>query len=258
MGKIIAVAQHKGGTGKTTTCINLAASLCDLGKNVLVVDLDPQSSLTLSLGINPLELEKSMYQVLVDKKVEIKNIILRKLTLNYFIAPANVDLAMAESELAGRIGREKVLRHKLAPIKNEYDYIFIDCPPTLGILVINALAAADSVLVPIQCEPLTFFGVKHLLQVINLIREEVNPALKIEGVLRTMYDRRTKMSAEVSASIQQTFDKAVFETIIYRHTKFAEGPVHEKPINFYATKSAGAAEYRNLAKELVAREIPKS
>jgi chromosome partitioning protein len=165
---------------------------------------------------------------------------------------------VAESELAGRIGREKALFKKLAPIKDDFDYIFIDCPPTLGILVINALAAADSVLIPIQCEPLTLFGVKHLLQVINLIKEEVNPNLKIEGVLRTMYDRRIKLSEEVSNSIQQTFGNLVFSTIIYRHVKFAEGPIHEMPINFYASKSPGADEYRNLAKELVDHESQKA
>ena len=258
MGKIIAVAQHKGGTGKTTTCINLAGSLCDMGKTVLVVDLDPQASLTVSLGINPSQVEKSIYQVLVDPSVDIKDAILRRPTLNFFVVPSHLDLAMAESELVGKIGREKALHKKLAPLKQDFDYIFIDCPPTLGILVVNALAAADSVLIPIQCEPLTFYGVKHLLQIINLVREEVNPALKIEGVLRTMYDRRTKMSEEVSDSIQQTFGDLVFSTIIYRHVKFAEGPVHEIPINIYASRSAGADEYRNLAKELLTRETQKA
>jgi len=254
MGKVIAVAQHKGGTGKTTTCLNLGASLCDLGKSVLVIDLDPQASLTVSLGINPLEVEKSIHQVLVDPGVDMKDAVIRRLTLNFFVVPSHVDLAMAESELVGRIGREKTLEKKLAPLKKDYDYIFIDCPPTLGVLVVNALAAADSVLIPIQCEPLTFYGVKHLLQVINLVREEVNPALKIAGILRTMYDRRTKLSEEVSVSIQEALGDLVFNTIIYRHIKFAEGPVHEMPINFYASKSAGADEYRDLAKELLARE----
>ena len=257
MGKIIAVAQHKGGTGKTTTCINLGASLCDMGKTVLVVDLDPQASLTVSLGINPLQVEKSIHQVLVDPNVDMKDAILRP-TLNFFVVPSHLDLAMAESELVGKIGREKALHKKLAPLKEDFDYIFIDCPPTLGILVVNALAAADSVLIPIQCEPLTFYGVKHLIQIINLVREEVNPALKIEGVIRTMYDRRTKLSEEVSDSIQQTFGDLVFSTIIYRHVKFAEGPVHEIPINFYASRSAGADEYRNLAKELLTHETQKA
>jgi len=165
---------------------------------------------------------------------------------------------MAESELVGKIGREKVLQKKLAVAKGNYDYIFIDCPPTLGLLVINALAAADSVLIPVQCEPLTLYGVNHLLQIINLIREEVNPNLKIEGVIRTMYDRRTKLSREISESIEQTFGALVFSTIIYRHTKLAEGPVHELPIIFYAANSAGATEYKWLAKELLSHEDQKA
>ena len=258
MGKTIAVAQHKGGTGKTTTCLNLAASLCDMGKKVLVVDLDPQASLTLSLGINPLEVDESIHQVLVDAKVKMKDAIVMRPTLNFFVVPSRLDLVMAESELAGKIGREKALQKKLSAVKEDFDYVFIDCPPTLGILVANALAAADSVLIPVQCEPLTFFGVKHLLEVINLIKEEVNPSLKIEGVLRTMFDRRTKMSEEVSRSIQETFGDLVFSTIIYRHIKFAEGPVHEMPVNLYAARSDAAAEYRILAKELLAHDSAKA
>ncbi len=254
MGKIIAVAQHKGGTGKTTTCINLGASLCDLGKTVLVIDLDPQASLTVSMGINPLAVETSIHQVLVDPDVAVKEAVLPTTTPRFFVVPSHVDLAMAESEMAGKIGRERALQKKLATVKRDFDFIFIDCPPTLGILTINALTAADSVLMPIQCAPLTLYGVKHMLQIINLVREDVNPALKIEGVLRTMYDRRTKLSEEVSESIKQTFGDLVFDTIIYRHVKFAEGPVHETPVIFYAPKSAGAAEYRALAKELLSHD----
>ena len=258
MGKIIAVAQHKGGTGKTTTCINLAAGLCDLGKNVLIIDLDPQASCTLSMGINPLELQKSSHHLLVDPNVQVKDVVVTRERVNFHIVPANVDLAMAESELVGKIGRERALQKKLALVKNDYDYVFIDCPPTLGLLVINALAAADGVLIPVQCEPLTLYGVNHLLQIINLVREEVNPGLKIEGVLRTMYDRRTRLSQEISDSMLQTFGELVFSTIIYRHIKLAEGPVHELPVTFYATRSAAAAEYRELAKELLAREGQKA
>jgi chromosome partitioning protein len=251
MGKIIAVAQHKGGTGKTTTSINLAAALCDQGKTVLVVDMDPQASCTLSLGVNPLELPKTSHHLLVDPTVTVKDIVLTRQRINFQLIPANVDLAMAESELVGKIGREKALHKKLAPIKADYDYIFIDCPPTLGLLVINSLAAADSVLIPVQCEPLTLYGINHLLQIINLIKEEVNPDLKIEGVLRTMFDRRTKLSQEISQSMEQTFGEMLFKTIIYRHIKLAEGPVHELPVSIYAAHSAGAVEYRELAKELL-------
>jgi chromosome partitioning protein len=253
MGKIIAVAQHKGGTGKTTTCINLSSSLCDLGKNVLVVDLDPQASLTLSMGINPAELQKSSHHLLVDPNAQVKDTVVTRQKINFHIVPASVDLAMAESELVGKIGREKALQKKLNPVKADYDYIFIDCPPTLGLLVINALAAADGVLIPVQCEPLTLYGVNHLLQIISLIKDEVNPNLRIEGVLRTMYDRRTRLSQEISESMKQTFGEMLLETIIYRHTKLAEGPVHEAPISLYASKTPGAEEYRALAKELLSR-----
>ncbi len=258
MGKTIAVAQHKGGTGKTTTCLNLGASLCDMGKSVLIVDLDPQASLTLSLGIDPLQVGKSTHQVLVDPAVKMKDAIVQRPTLNLFVVPSRLDLVMAESELAGKIGREKALAKKLTAVKTDYDYIFIDCPPTLGLLVANALAAADSVLIPVQCEPLTLYGVKHLLEIINLIKEEVNPDLKIEGVLRTMFDRRTKMSQQVSDSVVETFGDLVFSTIIYRHVKFAEGPVHELPVTLYAGRSAAASEYRRLAEELVAHDSRES
>jgi len=258
MGKIIAVAQHKGGTGKTTTCINLAASLCDLGKTALIVDLDPQASCTVSMGIVPSELRKSSHDLLVDPTITVKDVVVAGQRVSFHLVPSNVDLAMAESELVGKIGREKALQKKLIAARGDYDYIFIDCPPTLGLLVINALAAADTVLIPVQCEPLTLYGVNHLLQVVNLIREEVNPNLKIEGVLRTMYDRRTKLSQEISESIEQTFGTLVFHTIIRRHIKLAEGPVHELPISFYATNSAGALEYRDLAKELLSHEDQKA
>jgi chromosome partitioning protein len=169
-----------------------------------------------------------------------------------------VDLALAESELVGKIGRERALQKKLSAVQKDYDYIFIDCPPTLGLLVINALAAATGVLIPVQCEPLTLYGVNHLLQIINLVREEVNPGLKVEGVLRTMFDRRTRLSQEISDSIQETFGELVFSTIIYRHVKLAEGPVHELPVGSYASRSAGAGEYRELARELLAREDAKA
>jgi chromosome partitioning protein len=258
MGKIIAVAQHKGGTGKTTTCINLAASLCDMGKTVLIVDLDPQASCTVSMGINPLEVQKTSHHLLVDPAVAVKDTVITRQRINFQIVPANVDLAMAESELVGKIGREKALHKKLVVAKESYDYIFIDCPPTLGLLVINALAAADSVLIPVQCEPLTLYGVNHLLQIVNLIREEVNPNLKIEGVLRTMYDRRTRLSQEISESMEKTFGDLLFATIIYRHTKLAEGPVHELPVSVYASRSAGAAEYLALAKELLTHDGEKT
>ncbi len=251
MGKIIAIAQHKGGTGKTTTAINVAASLCDLGKKVLIVDMDPQASCTLSLGVKPVEIGKTTHHLLVDPAITVRDTVLTLQHINFQLVPASVDLALAEAELVGKIGREKSLLKKLTPVKSDYDFILIDCPPTLGLLVINALAAADTVLIPVQCEPLTLYGINHLLQVINLIKEDVNPGLKIEGILRTMFDRRTKLSQDISESIGQTFGELLFKTIIYRHIKLAEGPVHELPVSIYAKKSPGAAEYRELAGELL-------
>jgi chromosome partitioning protein len=183
---------------------------------------------------------------------------IRKPFLNLFIVPSHLDVAMVDLELAGKIGREKVLQKKLSPVKEDFDFIFIDCPPTLGILTINALVAAESVLIPIQCEPLTLFGVKHLLQIINMVKEEINPDLKIEGVLRTMFDGRTKLNREVADNIKQTFGELVFDTIINKHIKLAEGPVHEAPIILYAPKSPSAEEYQNLARELLAHGVGES
>lgn len=258
MGKIIAVAQHKGGTGKTTTSINLGASLCDLGKKVLLLDLDPQASLTLSLGIDPLQVERSIHHVLLDSNVGMNEAVQRMPMLNLFVVPSHIDLAMIDVELAGKIGRERTLHKKLAPEKEDYDFILIDCPPSLGLLTVNAMTAADTVLMPIQCDPLALYGAKHLLQIISLVREETNPNLKLEGVLRTMFDIRAKVSREVCDSIGQTFGDLVFETIIRKRVKFAECPVHEVPINLYASKSPGAEEYRNLAKEVLGHELGKA
>lgn len=258
MGKVIAVAQHKGGTGKTTTTINLGASLCDMGNSVLLIDLDPQASLTLSLGIDPLKVDKSIHHVLVDPGVGIKDATQRLPISNLSVVPSHIDLAMVDLELAGKIGRERILQKKLIHEKQDFDFVLIDCPPTLGILTVNALTAAESVLVPIQCEPLTLYGAKHLLQIIGLVREETNAGLKIEGVLRTMYDTRARVSKEVSDSIENTFGDIVFRTIIHKRIKFAEGPVHEAPINTYAPRSPGAEEYRNLAKEILGNEVGKS
>jgi chromosome partitioning protein len=258
MGKTIAVAQHKGGTGKTTTCINLGASLCALGKRVLLIDLDPQTSLTLSMGINPLEIKRSIHDVLVNPEVVISEVTQGSRVQNLFIVPSHIDLAVVDMELAGRIGRERALQKKLSPFKEEFDFIFIDCPPTLGILTVNALGAAEGVIIPIQCEPLALYGVKHLLNVINLVREEINEGLKIEGVLMTMLDRRTKLSKEVADSIKETFGELVFNTIIYKRIKLAEGPVHESPIMFYAPNSPGAKEYESLAEELISHEARKA
>ncbi len=254
MGKIIAVAQHKGGTGKTTTCINLGASLCLAGKKVLLVDIDPQASLSVSLGINPVGIEKSVHDLLINPEVNLSEVVQPSEVMNLFIVPSHVDLAMVELEVAGKIGREKLLKKKLETAKEDFDFIFIDCPPTLGTIAINALAAADSVLIPMQSEPLTLYGMKHLLELYHLIKEELNPSLKIEGILITMLDRRTRVGQDTAKSIRDTFGDLVFQTVIYRHIKLAEGPICMTPAFFYARNSQASQEYRELAEELLSHE----
>ena len=254
MGKIIAVAQHKGGAGKTVTCVNLGASLGEMGKAVLLIDLDPQASLTTSFGINPTDLDRSIYDVLAKPSLGLDEIILNSQSPGLSIAPSHINLSVANLEFAGRIGRERILKKKIDPVEDDYDYIFLDCGPSLGLLTINALTAADSVLIPIQSELLSVYGLKHLLDTIDLVKEELNQNLVIEGFLLTMYDARTRMSKGVTKNIRGTFGDQVFETIIRRRVRLAEGPALGKPITVHAPRSEGAEDYRNLAKELVSRE----
>lgn len=253
MAKVIAIAQHKGGAGKTVTTVNLGASLAELGKRVLAVDTDPQAALTISLGINPTNLERSIYDALADANVPLGDIVLNSQIDNLSIAPSHINLAVADLEFGGRVGRERMLRKKLDPVRPYYDFILIDCGPTLGLLTINALAAADSVLIPIQCELLSLYGLKHLLDTIDLVREELNEDLVIEGFLLTMYDARTRLSKEVTENIRKTFGDQVFQTIIRRRIKLAEGPAAGSPVTIYAGRSEAAEDYRNLAKELLTR-----
>jgi chromosome partitioning protein len=249
--KVIALAQHKGGVGKTSTCTNLGACLAEAGKRVLLIDMDPQAALTQSFGINPADLQQSIYNVLADPNLPLASILLETVVPNLVIAPSHINLAVADLQFSGRVGRERILRKKLAPIRRDYDYAFIDCAPTLGLATINALAAADSVIVPIQCELLSIYGLKHLLDTINLVRQEVNEALTIEGYLLTMYDGRTRLSEEVAQNVRQTFGELVFETIIRRRVKLAEAPAAGRPITEYASSSDSADDYRRLAKELM-------
>ncbi|HID85926.1 MAG TPA: ParA family protein [Anaerolineae bacterium] len=257
MGKVIAVAQHKGGAGKTVTCVNLGASLAEFNKTVLLVDMDPQAALTLSLGINPTNLERSIYDVLVNPDLPLKEIVLNSEIPRLFVVPSHINLAVADLEFGGRIGRERLLKKKLDPLKGNYDYVLLDCGPTLGLLTINALAAADSVIIPIQCELLSLYGLKHLLDTIELVRDELNEGLEIEGFLLTMYDARTRLTKEVAENVQKTFGDQVFKTIIRRRVKIAEAPAMGSPITSYAARSEGAEDYRNLAKELLGRSSPR-
>jgi len=253
VGKVIAVAQHKGGAGKTVTCVNLGASLVELDKSVLLVDMDPQAALTLSLGINPTNLKRSIYDVLAHPDLPLREIVLNSQIPRLFVVPSHINLAVADLEFGGRIGRERLLKKKLDPLKGNYDYVLLDCGPTLGLLTINALAAADSVIIPIQCELLSLYGLKHLIDTIELVREELNEGLEIEGFLLTMYDARTRLSKEVMENVQKTFGDKVFETVIRRRIKLAEGPAMGGPVTTYAARSEGAEDYRSLAKELIDR-----
>ena len=253
MTKVIAVCQHKGGAGKTATSLNLGAAMAEIEKTVLLVDMDPQAALTLSLGINPTELQQSIYDVLANADLPLSEIILNSQVAGLFIAPSHINLAVADLQFGGRVGRERMLRKKLDPLRDNYDFIFIDCGPTLGLLTINALAAADSVIIPIQSELLSLYGLKHLLDTINLVREEVNEDLEIEGFLLTMYDARTRLSKEVEENVRSTFGNQVFQTVIRRRVVLAEAPAAGSPITIYASQSEAAQDYRDLAKELLNR-----
>jgi len=254
MAIIITISQHKGGTGKTITSVNLGASLAELGKSVLLADLDPQASMSISTGINPVDLEYSMHHVMGNSSFPIDKIIQESAVPNLSVAPSDITLALVEVQLASNIGREKVLHKKLLPIKDQYDYIILDSPPSLGLLTVNCLAAADEVIIPIQCHPLSLYGVKHLLQVVNTVREELNVDLSILGVLLTMYDKRTRLSRDVAEKVRETFKDLVFNTIINQRIKLAEGALQGSPIIVYAPSSEGATEYRSLAKEMLERE----
>jgi chromosome partitioning protein len=253
VGKVTAITQHKGGTGKTVTCVNLGACLAETGKKVLLVDTDPQAALTLSLGINPADLKRSIYDVLANPSLPLSDIVLDSQIAGLWVVPSHINLAVADLEFGGRVGRERMLKKKIDPVRGQYDFILIDTGPTLGLLTINALVAADSVLIPIQAELLSLYGLKHLLDTIDLIRQELNENLTIEGFLLTMYDSRTRLNAEVLDNVRKTFGNQVFQTIIRRRIKLAEMPAAASPITVYAGKSEAADDYRNLAKELLSR-----
>ncbi len=249
MGKIIAVANQKGGVGKTTTVINLGVALTELGYTVLLIDLDPQSALSISAGVDVAALPRSVYDVLIDADVPIRDVIL-SLRSRLDILPASIDLAGAEMELMAEIGREAILRERLEHVRQEYDYILIDCPPSLGLLTVNALTAADGVIIPLQSEYLAMRGMQQLLQTIDKIRKKVNPDLKIIGVLGTMYDGRTAHAREVMDEVRTVFGDLVFAPVIKKSIRFAEAPVANLSLIEYAPDHEGAQAYRQLAKEI--------
>ena len=251
--RIIAVVNQKGGVGKTTTTISLGAGLAELGQNVLLVDFDPQGGCALGLGIEPGGLELSVYNALLDRHCQVEEVILKTNVPNLELLPSNIDLSAAELMLVQEVAREQTLMRVLAPLRVKYDFILIDCPPSLGLLTINALTAADGVIVPLECEYYALRGMGLLMDSIDRIRERLNPRLQIDGILATMFDNRTLHGREVLERVEEAFGQWLFETKIRKTIRFAEAPVAGEPIMSYAPTSTGAAAYRKLSMEVMDR-----
>ena len=252
MSRIIAIANQKGGVGKTTTAINLASCLAEAGKKVLTIDLDPQGNMTSGLGVNKNELENTVYELMLDE-CSIKESMVDTVVDGMKIIPSNVNLAGAEIELLGIEDKEYILKNAVDYVRDDYDFIIIDCPPSLNMLTINAMTTADSVLVPIQCEYYALEGLSELIYTIELVKERLNNKLEIEGVVFTMYDARTCLSLQVVENVKQNLHQNIYKTIIPRNVRLAEAPSHGLPINLYEPKSAGADGYRSLADEVINR-----
>ena len=252
MAKIISIANQKGGVGKTTTAVNLSASLAVLEKKVLLVDCDPQANATSGLGINPDELEKSVYDCILGQ-VDVKDVIIETDTPNLDLLPTRIDLVGAEVELINEKGREQFLARAIEPVKENYDFIIIDCSPSLGLTTINALTASDSVIIPIQSEYFALEGLGKLLNTIRIVQTRLNPKLSIEGLLITMYDNRLRLARQVVGDVRGHFKQMVFNTLIYRNTKLAEAPSYGKSIIMHDASSTGAVNYLNLAQEILER-----
>lgn len=253
MGRIIAIANQKGGVGKTTTAINLSACLVERGKKVLTIDMDPQGNTTSGLGIEKDNLENTIYELMLGE-CTIRESILQTEIEHLFLMPSNVNLAGAEIELVGINEKEYILKNEIDYVKDDYDFIIIDCPPSLNMLTINAMTTANTVLVPIQCEYYALEGLSQLVHTINLVQERLNPDLEMEGVVFTMYDARTNLSLQVVDNVKKNLSTNIYKTIIPRNIRLAEAPSYGMPINLYDAKSAGAESYRLLAKEVIERE----
>ena len=252
MGRIIAVANQKGGVGKTTTTINLSACLAEAGKKVLVIDVDPQGNTTSGLGIDKNDVENTVYELMLGE-AELKECIYQSVMEGLEVIPSNVNLAGAEIELIDIKDREYILKKITQSIKDEYDFIILDCPPSLSMLTVNAMTAANTVLVPIQCEYYALEGLSQLMRTIDLVTKKLNPELEMEGVVFTMYDARTNLSLQVVENVKSNLNRTVYKTIIPRNVRLAEAPSHGLPINLYDSKSAGAESYRMLAEEVIHR-----
>ena len=250
MGRIIAIANQKGGVGKTTTAINLAACLAESEKKILAIDLDPQGNMTSGLGVDKNEIENTVYELMLDE-CTINESMQKTVVDNLKIIASNVNLAGAEIELLGINDKEYILKTAVDYIKDDYDFIIIDCPPSLNMLTINSMTTADSVLVPIQCEYYALEGLSQLIHTINLVKERLNPDLRIDGVVFTMYDSRTNLSMQVVENVKQNLNQKVYNTLIPRNIRLAEAPSYGMPINMYDPKSAGAEAYMQLAEEVI-------
>ena len=253
MGRIIAVANQKGGVGKTTTSSNLAACLAEKGKKVLAVDMDPQGNLTSGLGVDKDSVEKSIYELIIGE-VDIKEVINKEVLENLDIIPTSIDLSAAEIELIGVDDKEYILRNAIDQVKDQYDFVIIDCPPSLSMLTINAMTTADSVIVPIQCEYYALEGLSQLIHTVELVKDRLNSKLEIEGVVFTMYDARTNLSLQVVENVKDNLQQNIYKTIIPRNIRLAEAPSYGLPINKYDPKSTGAESYMRLADEVIERE----
>ena len=253
MGRIIAIANQKGGVGKTTTSINLSSCIAAKGKKVLVVDIDPQGNTTSGYGIEKNDLDNTIYELMLGD-CSIEDCIIKDVIENISILPSNVNLAAAEIELIGVDKKEYILKNEIDWVKDRYDYIIIDCPPSLSLLTVNAMTTADSVLVPIQCEYYALEGLSQLIHTVNLVKERLNPNLEMEGVVFTMYDSRTNLSAQVIENVKSHLNQKVYRTVIPRNIRLAEAPSYGQPINIYDPKSAGAESYLALAEEVIDRK----